>query len=344
MSRPQVSVQPVTAELAARVHPSSWTRRPRRGRLHPGRRRSAPPPRAGSPTRSPARTSGPTSPWPTAGRRVRGAATSPLSGAHRRARACPSTSSTSCPRPARTGSATPLLAAGRRLADSLGCEPDRQQRAGPGPRGQPLLRPARLLARTSCAGSPPSAPCAAGSPARSPAASTRCSAPPVAARPRRPVARAPTAHRRLRRRRPPAPGRPPRRQAPGGVVADQAGDPRGADPRVLLVGDRPPRSDASVPPEGQRRSPSPVTQPDAAARWWVALMSRPTAMPVRTGVQRRADRAQRLGQHDRGPAVQQPVGLGVALPPASGRRPAAGRLEELDAPCGRSSESWFIAC
>ena len=76
---------------------------------------------------------------------------------------------------------------------------------------------------------------------------------------------------------------------------------------------------------------TPVTVPDVAERWWVALMSTPTAIRSGRGGDGRADRAQALGQHDGRPAVEQSVGLGVALDRHRPDDPLGADLGDLDA-------------
>ena len=76
---------------------------------------------------------------------------------------------------------------------------------------------------------------------------------------------------------------------------------------------------------------TPVTVPEVAERWWVALMSTPTENRSGWACSAGADRAQGLGEHHGRAAVQQAVGLGVALDRHRGDDPLRRDLEELDA-------------
>ena len=67
---------------------------------------------------------------------------------------------------------------------------------------------------------------------------------------------------------------------------------------------------------------TPVTVPDVAARWWVALMSMPTESRSGAACIAEPERPQGLGEHHRRAAVEQAVGLGVALDRHRRRRPA----------------------
>ena len=75
---------------------------------------------------------------------------------------------------------------------------------------------------------------------------------------------------------------------------------------------------------------TPVTLPDRRARWWVALMSTPTATRRGPASNIDADRAEGLREDDRCSAVQEAVRLGVALHRHRGHQPIGRRFGEDD--------------
>ena len=111
---------------------------------------------------------------------------------------------------------------------------------------------------------------------------------------------------------------------PGSPVARHqgAGDPAGAHPLAALVGDHDLVRRHGA-PQVQRRSPTPVTRPLRGGPVVGGVDVDADREPVGVGVDSRAERAQALGEHHRGAAVEQPVGLGVALD--RHRRDDAGR-------------------
>ena len=76
---------------------------------------------------------------------------------------------------------------------------------------------------------------------------------------------------------------------------------------------------------------TPVTVPEVAERWWVALMSTPTENRSGWACSAGADRAEGLREHHGRAAVEQAVGLGVALDRHRGDHPLRRDLLELDA-------------
>ena len=89
------------------------------------------------------------------------------------------------------------------------------------------------------------------------------------------------------------------------------------------------------PARGGSAVATPVTVPAVAARWWVALMSTPTESRSGWACMAEPTEPRRLGQHDRRAAVQQAVGLGVALDRHGRDDPLGGDLDELDAHLAR---------